>query len=146
MTNRQDFVGSDNTPREGAQIRREDGFSSRKRLRRSTTQTVVQETEPARTKVLLDDGNIDMPDIHGAVTRHERLLDAAREMVDGNVSSQEPDIVEPTLSIPNILSNNYYNNDEDDRSVAELITPAGFASLQYSARIKARGICPALLA
>ncbi len=89
----------------------------------------MQETEPLGTKILLDDGKIDMPDIHGAVTRHERLLDAARDMVDGNVSSQEPDIVEPRLSIPNILSNSYYNNDEGYRSVAELTTPAGFKLL-----------------
>jgi hypothetical protein len=31
----------------------------------------MQETEPAGTKILLDDGKIDMPGIHGAVTRHE---------------------------------------------------------------------------
>jgi hypothetical protein len=102
MASQQGFVGSNkNAPREGAQTRRDDGFSPR----RFTIQTTVQETEPARTKILLDDGKIDMPDIHGAMTRHERLFDdAAREMVDGNVSSQDLDIAEPRPPIPIILS------------------------------------------
>ncbi len=67
MASQQVFAGSDNTPREGAQTRREDGFSPHKKLQRSTTYTSMQETGPAGTKILLDDGKIDMPDIHGAV-------------------------------------------------------------------------------
>jgi hypothetical protein len=39
--------------------------------------------------MLLDDGNIDTPDNSEAAIRHESLLDAARELVGGNVSSQE---------------------------------------------------------